>query len=68
MDVRHKKKKSKRLPTYVLSQSNSEFVDNYELVLYYAKMAEDIGELASTSKVFVDMDGVLADFLENGKS
>ena len=25
-------------------------------------MAEDIGELASTSKVFVDMDGVLADF------
>ena len=31
-------------------------------MLYYAKMAENIGELASTSKVFVDMDGVLADF------
>ena len=41
----------------------AESVDNSdELVLYYAKMAEDIGELASTSKVFVDMDGVLADF------
>ena len=33
-----------------------------EIMLYYAKMAEDIGEIASTSKVFVDMDGVLADF------
>ena len=33
-----------------------------ESMLYYAKMAEDLGELASTSKVFVDMDGVLADF------
>ena len=33
-----------------------------ESVLYYAKMAENLGELASTSKVYVDMDGVLADF------
>ena len=41
----------------------AESVDNtHESVLYYAKMAEDLGELASTSKVFVDMDGVLADF------
>ena len=33
-----------------------------ESMLYYAKMAENLGELASTSKVYVDMDGVLADF------
>ena len=41
----------------------AKLVDNTdESMLYYAKMAEDLGELASTSKVFVDMDGVLADF------
>jgi 5'(3')-deoxyribonucleotidase len=41
----------------------AESVDNTdESMLYYAKMAENLGELASTSKVFVDMDGVLADF------
>ena len=41
----------------------AESVDNTdESMLYYAKMAENLGELASTSKVYVDMDGVLADF------
>jgi len=41
----------------------AESVDNSdEIMLYYTKMAENLGELASTSKVFVDMDGVLADF------
>ena len=38
-----------------------------ESVLYYAKMAENLGELASTSKVYVDMDGVLADFFGEWK-
>ena len=41
----------------------TESVDNTdESVLYYAKMAENLGEIASASKVYVDMDGVLADF------
>ena len=41
----------------------TESVDNTdESMLYYAKMAENLGEIASTSKVYVDMDGVLADF------
>ena len=41
----------------------AESVDNTdESMLYYSKMAENLGELASTSKVYVDMDGVLADF------
>ena len=61
MDVHHTIKKSKRLQPITIPFGR--IVDNSdELVLYYAKMAEDIGELASTSKVFVDMDGVLADF------
>ena len=41
----------------------AESVDNTdESMLYYAKMAENLGEIASASKVYVDMDGVLADF------
>ena len=57
-------KKVKGSKTNVLfNLGMTESVDNSdELMLYYAKMAENIGELASTSKVFVDMDGVLADF------
>ena len=46
----------------------AESVDNTdESMLYYAKMAENLGELASTSKVYVDMDGVLADFFGEWK-
>ena len=46
----------------------TESVDNSdENMLYYAKMAETLGELASTSKVYVDMDGVLADFFGEWK-
>jgi 5'(3')-deoxyribonucleotidase len=57
-------KKVKGSKTNVLfNLGMSESVDNtHESVLYYSKMAENLGELASTSKVYVDMDGVLADF------
>jgi 5'(3')-deoxyribonucleotidase len=57
-------KKVKGSKTNVLfNLGMTESVDNTdESVLYYAKMAENLGELASTSKVYVDMDGVLADF------
>ena len=57
-------KKVKGSKTNVLfNLGMTESVDNTdESMLYYAKMAENLGELASTSKVYVDMDGVLADF------
>ena len=57
-------KKVKGSKTNVLfNLGMAESVDNSdENMLYYAKMAETLGELASTSKVYVDMDGVLADF------
>ena len=57
-------KKVKGSKTNVLfNLGMSESVDKAdESMLYYAKMAENLSELASTSKVFVDMDGVLADF------
>tara|TARA_B100000927_G_scaffold273741_1_gene252439 strand:- start:417 stop:1610 length:1194 start_codon:yes stop_codon:yes gene_type:complete len=57
-------KKVKGSKTNVLfNLGMSESVDkSNENMLYYAKMAETLGELASTSKVYVDMDGVLADF------
>ena len=57
-------KKVKGSKTNVLfNLGMTESVDNTdESMLYYAKMAENLGEIASTSKVYVDMDGVLADF------
>ena len=57
-------KKVKGSKTNVLfNLGMTESVDNTdESMLYYSKMAENLGELASTSKVYVDMDGVLADF------
>ena len=57
-------KKVKGSKTNVLfNLGMTESVDNTdESMLYYTKMAENLGEIASTSKVYVDMDGVLADF------
>jgi len=41
----------------------SESVDNlYESVLYYRQMKENLGEIAQSTEIYVDMDGVLADF------
>ena len=41
----------------------SESVDNlYESVLYYRQMKENLGEIAQATEIYVDMDGVLADF------
>lgn len=41
----------------------TESFDNlYESVLYFRKMKENLGEIAQTSEIYVDMDGVLADF------
>ena len=41
----------------------SETVDNlYESVLYYRQMKENLGEIAQATEIYVDMDGVLADF------
>ena len=62
-------KKVKGSKTNVLfNLGMTESVDNSdENMLYYAKMAETLGELASTSKVYVDMDGVLADFFGEWK-
>ena len=38
-------------------------IDNlYESVLYYRHMKENLGEIAQTTEIYVDMDGVLADF------
>ena len=57
-------KKTKGSKTNVLFNLGlAESVDKTdESMLYYAKMAEELGEIASTSQIFVDMDGVLADF------
>ena len=62
-------KKVKGSKTNVLfNLGMTESVDNTdESMLYYAKMAESLGELASSSKVYVDMDGVLADFFGEWK-
>jgi len=47
----------------LLRQIQKLLVDNTdESMLYYANMKEELGEIASTSQIFVDMDGVLADF------
>ncbi len=34
----------------------------YENVLYYRQMKEDLGEIAQATEIYIDMDGVLADF------
>ena len=41
----------------------TESLDNiYESVLYYRQMKENLGEIAQATEIYVDMDGVLADF------
>ena len=41
----------------------TETVDNNtESSVYFTNMQEQLGEIASTSEIYVDMDGVLADF------
>ena len=58
------KKKVKGSKTNVLfNLGMSESVDNlYESVLYYRQMKENLGEIAQATEIYVDMDGVLADF------
>ena len=34
----------------------------YENVLYYRQMKENLGEIAQATEIYIDMDGVLADF------
>jgi 5'(3')-deoxyribonucleotidase len=57
-------KKVKGSSTNVLfNLGMSESLDNlYENVLYYRKMKENLGEIAQATEIYVDMDGVLADF------
>ena len=41
----------------------TESLDNiYESVLYYRQMKENLGEIAEATEIYIDMDGVLADF------
>lgn len=41
----------------------TESLDNiYESVLYYRQMKENLGEIAQATEIYIDMDGVLADF------
>jgi len=58
------KKKVKGSKTNVLfNLGMAESVDNlYESVLYYRHMKETLGEIAQATEIYVDMDGVLADF------
>ena len=58
------KKKVKGSKTNVLfNLGMTESVDNlYESVLYYRQMKENLGEIAQATEIYVDMDGVLADF------
>ena len=37
------------------------------LVLYFEQMKENLGEIAEATEIYVDMDGVLADFGEWAK-
>ena len=57
-------KKVKGKSTNVLfNLGMTESVDNlYESVLYYRQMKENLGEIAEATEIYVDMDGVLADF------
>ena len=46
-----------------LGLAESISVDNlYENVLYYRQMKENLGEIAQATEIYIDMDGVLADF------
>jgi 5'(3')-deoxyribonucleotidase len=46
-----------------LGLAESISVDNlYENVLYYRQMTENLGEIAEATEIYIDMDGVLADF------
>jgi 5'(3')-deoxyribonucleotidase len=58
------KKKVKGSKTNVLfNLGMTESVDNlYENVLYFRQMKENLGEIAQATEIYVDMDGVLADF------
>ena len=58
-----KVKGSKTNVLFNLGMSESISVDNlYENVLYFRQMKENLGEIAQATEIYVDMDGVLADF------